>query len=73
MPIFDLFSKRQKRLRGEIPEIFTYDKIPNGFRVKVVHIIKDMFGEDIYRDNNKIQDSYEFIHKTLCREYGLFK
>ncbi len=73
MPIFDLFSKRQKRLRGEIPEIFTYDQIPNGLRVKIVHIIKDMFGEDTYGDNNKIQSSYEFIQKTLCREYGLFE
>ncbi|MFC3811400.1 STM4504/CBY_0614 family protein [Lacihabitans lacunae] len=73
MPIFDLFSKRQKRLRGEIPEIFTYDQIPNGLRVKIVHIIKDMFGEDIYGNNNIIQSSYESIQKTLCREYGLFE
>lgn len=73
MPIFDLFSKRQKRLKGEIPEIFTYDEIPNSLRVKVVHIIKDMLGEDAYGDNSKINNSYEDIHKTLCREYGLFE
>lgn len=72
MPIFDLFSKRQKRLRGEIPEIFTYDQIPNDLRVKIVHIIKDVVGEDIYGDNQRINKVYEFIQKTLCREYGLF-
>lgn len=73
MPIFDLFSKRQKRLRGEVPEIFTYDEIPNSLRVKIVHIIKDVVGEDVYGDNKKINATYEFIQKTLCREYGLFK
>lgn len=73
MPISDLFSKRQKRLRGEIPEIFTYDEIPNGLRVKVIHIIQDVFGKDEYGDNSQIEESYGFIHKTLCREYGLFK
>ncbi len=73
MPIFDLFSKRQKRLRGEVPEIFTYDEIPNGLRVKIVHILRDAIGEDEYGDNHKIKEVYEFIQKTLCREYGLFK
>ena len=29
MAIFDLFSKRQKRERGEIPEIFISDHIPS--------------------------------------------
>jgi hypothetical protein len=72
MPIFDLFSKRQKKLRGEIPEIFTYDEIPDGLRVKIIHIFRDVIGEDIYADNEKINSTYEFIQKTLCREYGLF-
>jgi hypothetical protein len=73
MPIFDLFSKRQKKLRGEIPEIFTYDEIPNTLRVKIIHIVKDVIGEDSYGDNKILNDTYEFIQKTLCREYGLFK
>lgn len=72
MPIFDLFSKRQKRLRGEIPEIYTYDEIPNSLRVKIIHIFKDVIGEDLYNDNYKVISTYEFIQKTLCREYGLF-
>ncbi|SDT05057.1 STM4504/CBY_0614 family protein [Winogradskyella sediminis] len=72
MAIFDLFSKRQKRLRGEIPEVFTYDEIPNDLRVKIVHIIRDVVGQDDF-DNQKIDSVYEFIQKTLCREYGLFK
>jgi len=45
MAIFDLFSKRQKRLRGEVPDIYTYDDIPQSLRVQIVHIIRDCIGE----------------------------
>jgi lysyl-tRNA synthetase class I len=71
MAVFDLFSKRQKRLRGEVPDIYTYDTIPQNLRVQIVHIITDTIGEDSYE--NYAGQVYEFLHKTLCREYGLFK
>ena len=72
MAIFDLYSKRQKRLRGEIPDVFTYDSIPNDLRVKIVHIITDVLGEDGYsREDATLV--YKFIQKALCREYGLFE
>lgn len=73
MPIFELFSKRQKKLKGEVPEVFTYDNIPNSLRVKIIHIIRDMFGEDLDGYNLKVQETYETIHKALCREYGVFE
>lgn len=73
MAIFDLFSKRQKRLRGEVPDTLTYDNIPQNLRVSIIHIIRDAIGEDKYGDNRTINESYEFLQKTLCREYGLFK
>lgn len=72
MAIFDLYSKRQKRLRGEVPDIYTYDKIPQNLRVQIVHIIRDAIGEHNYYDTNEPQKVYEFIHDTLCREYGKF-
>ena len=28
MSISNIFSKRQKKLRGEVPDVYTYDKIP---------------------------------------------
>lgn len=72
MGVFDLFSKRQKRARGEMPDIYVYDKLPNQFRVQVVHIIQDAFGVDYYNRDN-VQKAYEFVKQTLCREYGLFE
>jgi hypothetical protein len=72
MAIFDLFSKRQKRLRGEFPEIYTYDSIPEHLRVQIVHIIKDAIGVVKHGRKNEPEEAYEFIHQTLCREYGIF-
>lgn len=71
MAIFDLFSKRQKRLRGEISDIYSYDSIPQGLKVQIIHVIKDAIGVD--RDGEYARYAYKFIHETLCREYGVFK
>lgn len=72
MPIFDLFSKRQKRLKGEVPDVYTYDQIPQTLRVQIVHIIQDAIGED-KSYNKEPEKVYQFLHDTLCREYGKFK
>lgn len=71
MAIFNLFSKRQKKLRGEIPDVYQYDQINETFRVQVVHIIRDTFGTDNY-GSDKSSQSFKFIHETLCKEYGVF-
>lgn len=74
MAIFDLFSKRQKRLRGEVPDIYTYNNIPDNLRVQIVHIIQDAIGIDKghYNTPNRPKQAYETIFDILCREYGKF-
>ncbi|WOB06952.1 STM4504/CBY_0614 family protein [Piscinibacter gummiphilus] len=72
MKIFDLFSKRQKRLRGEVPDVYVYDALPNPLRVQIVHIIKDAFGVDNYGSNHA-EKAYAFVNDALCREYGVFE
>jgi hypothetical protein len=74
MAIFDLFSKRQKRLRGDVPDIYTYDNIPDSLKVQIVHIIQDAIGEDKghYGASNRPKQAYETIFDILCREYGKF-
>jgi hypothetical protein len=44
MSIFSLFSKRQKELRGEVSDVYSYDVIPHEFRVQVIHIWHDSLG-----------------------------
>jgi hypothetical protein len=72
MGVFDLFSKRQRRARGEMPDVYVYDALPQELRVQIVHIIQDAFGTDHYGQRHA-EKAYEFIKQTLCREYGLFE
>jgi hypothetical protein len=74
MGIFDIFSKRQRALRGEVPDVYTYDSIPTALKVQVIHIWRDTLGDEgSYKDRYLgVQNAYRFIVETLCREYGLF-
>ncbi|MBD2653556.1 hypothetical protein H6G45_08635 [Synechocystis sp. FACHB-383] len=70
MALFDLFSKRQKRLRGEVPEVYVYDNVPKPLRVQLIQILSDGIGDERY---HRVSLSiYSEIHKILCREYGVF-
>ncbi|MGO9240049.1 MAG: STM4504/CBY_0614 family protein [Bryobacteraceae bacterium] len=75
MSVFDLFSKRQRALRGETPDVYTYDEIPQAFRVQVVQIWHDALGADVeYHDmHRQVRQTYQFIVETLRREYGVFQ
>lgn len=75
MRITSLFSNRQKSLRGEVPDVFMYDKMPPELRVQIVHILRDYLGNEgeIHHSGMMVGGAYEFIVKTLCREYGVFK
>lgn len=46
MAIHDLFSKRQKKLRGDVSDVYTYDDIPRSLKVQITHIWQDVLGGD---------------------------
>jgi hypothetical protein len=71
MPILNLFSKRQKQQRGEVPDVYQYTDLPKEFRVQVVHILKDALGES-RSGLSKMEEVFKVIHDVLCREYGVF-
>lgn len=74
MAVVDIFSKRQKRIRGDVPDVYNYDEFPNPFRVQVIHIWKEVIGgenEIILRP--EVKRIYDAIVSTLCREYGVFQ
>lgn len=77
MAIYSLYSKRQKKLRGESSDIYLYDKIPTVLRVQIIHIIKNTIGKGNARINyampNAADEIYKYIHNTLCTEYGVFE
>ena len=70
MPVVDIFSKRQKRRRGEFPDVYQYETIPHELRVQIIYIMNDAF--EIIKNSITTSKVYEFIHKTLRREYGKF-
>jgi hypothetical protein len=73
MAIINLFSKRQKILRKEVPDVYEYAQIPEPLRVQIVHILNDLFDRPRPYDANGCIAAFTNIEKLLCREYGLFQ
>ena len=71
MTILDLFSKRQKRRRGEVPEVFVYNEIPRSLRVQLVQVLGDGLGKEGSYSGSELELIKE-IHEALSREYGVF-
>ena len=71
MPVVDIFSKRQKRLTGETPDVYQYDTLPQEFRVQAIRIIERAFGGDSFDAHNDWW--FEHVHDTLAEEYGVFE
>ena len=74
MAVFDLYSKRQKRARGEMPDVYVYDNLPKELRVQIVYIISDAFGEDVYPEvwRRCAKKLYDYVVSILCREVCVF-
>ena len=51
--VFDIFSKRQKKLRGEVPDVYTYDSIPEPLRVQIIHIWNGTLNRTAYQSNRR--------------------
>ncbi len=70
MAILDIFSKRQKKIRGEFPDVYSYDEVPIPLRVQIIYIVRDVFEHVHY---NAKGPYYESIERVLCREYGMLR
>lgn len=72
--MLDLFSKRQRVSRGEVTDVYTYDQIPQPLRVQIVHIWRDVLGDenDYSMRQFGTQEAYTAIVTVLRREYGFF-
>ncbi len=74
MAVLDIFSKRQKRLRGEVPDTYRYDEIPDALRVQIVHLLGEIVTR-LYKQppHWKGLSAYTEIAKALRKEYGVFR
>ena len=80
MTVVEIYSKRQKRSRDEIPDVYQYETIPQELRVQIVHILNDVFrivdyGDTVGEFHNTLDEAckwiYESVYETLCDEYGV--
>lgn len=68
MPLFDLFSNRNRKP----PEVFHYG-FPTEVRNQVLHILCDIFGtSEYYEETSLSAKTFKAVQKQLCREYGVF-
>jgi hypothetical protein len=78
MAVYDLYSKRRMRQRGEVPDVYSYDVISEALRTQVIHIWHDVIGlpgvnPPKFMFVEQVREVYQTMTQTLRREYGLVK
>ena len=73
-----VFHQRQKELRGEVPDVFTYDTLPSPLRTQIVQTMWEVLGDrdeyhNHYDSGASIQVIYKSIVSVLRKEIGVFK
>lgn len=73
--ILDIYSRREARAQGLVPDVYRYDEIPQALRVQVLGILKDLLMElDRWRGlSSTSQTRWAPIHKKVCHELGVLK
>jgi len=69
--VYETYSKRQKRLRGEKHEFYIYDSFPKEFKVQVVYLWNLALGT--WGESANVHAVYQMIASTLREEYGCFE
>lgn len=70
--ILELFSKRNKQKKDN--DVYTYDVLPNQFRVQITYIFYDLFGkngENLQRIITR-ENIYKPLVEMLARDFGVF-
>lgn len=59
-----------------MPDVWSYESVPETLRVQVIHIWQEIFGpteQEDYGHTCPVQSGFREIRKILCKEYGLFQ
>ena len=83
MAIADVYFKRRMRERGEYSDVYQYEKLPQKFRVQIVHIWRETIKPDLsiiqYNTENLIggnkssRTAYETVHQILLKHIVCFR
>ncbi len=76
MTVFDLYSKRLKRTKGDVADVYQYEELPDTLRIQITHMWDDAIGDnEQFHDRyaaDKTKAAYELLVNTLRREYGVY-
>ena len=76
MPIYDIYSKRLRKMKGDVPEVYVYDDLPKPLREQIVQIWTECLGKPATLSgirSQQIDECYAKIVIILRREYGVNK
>lgn len=74
MAIYETYTKRQKRLRGDVPDVYTYNDLPEVLAVQITYIWEKTLGNDHqFVFHKSVTDVYRYIVETLRCEYGVYE
>ena len=78
-PYVTLFSWRERPRNGDVPDVYTYDRLPDKLRVQIVQICRAAIGRfhsysgyelgDVTENNQ----GWQIIHDAVAREHGVFE
>lgn len=68
--IVNLFSKRQRALRGETPDVYQYTELPNSLRVQTVQILQEVLPR--FHRGDLPEGFFVELRRILRRERGAF-
>lgn len=68
--MYDIYSKRQRRQRGEVPDVFQYDHLPVDLKKQITMLIQETLGN--YESSNSFMahQVYAFILGTIAKEWA---
>lgn len=65
--IYELYSKRVKKERGEVSDVYQYDEIPEKLRIQISQILQNAFPQ------YQCDKVWMQIRDIMCREMGVFQ
>ena len=69
MDFTNLYSRRQRRLRGEFEhDWYSYEELPKTLKNQIRYILRDIFGDSLYLI---AAGGFDAIYNTLTRNYGV--
>lgn len=66
----DLFSKRQRIIEGNVPDIYTYEHLPERLKIQIIYLFERMLNFIKYDDRK--EEFYKFVAEILREERGVF-